>query len=79
MAILASGDRRSDLERIGAPTVVIHGEADRLVPAAAARDVAAAIPNARLETFAGMGHDLPVELWPAMVDLIVANTGIAAD
>ena len=78
MAILASGDRRRDLARIKAPTLVIHGAADRLVPPAAGRDVAAAVPGARLELIEGMGHDLPPQLWPRLVGLIAEHAATAA-
>jgi pimeloyl-ACP methyl ester carboxylesterase len=78
MAILASGNRRRELARITAPTLVIHGADDRLVPAAAGRDVASTIPGARLELIEGMGHDLPPELWPQFVSLIAEHAGAAA-
>ncbi len=74
MAVLASGDRSGELATIVAPTLVIHGEADRLVPTQAGRDTAAAIPGARLEVIEGMGHDLPQQLWPRFADLIIENT-----
>jgi pimeloyl-ACP methyl ester carboxylesterase len=72
-AIFASGDRRSSLARITAPTVVIHGTKDRMVAPSGGRATAAAIPGARLELIAGMGHDLPRAVWPRVVDLIVDN------
>jgi pimeloyl-ACP methyl ester carboxylesterase len=34
---------------------------------------AAAIPGARLELVEGLGHDLPSEAWPRIIDAIVAN------
>jgi pimeloyl-ACP methyl ester carboxylesterase len=77
MAILASGDRSEELGRITAPTLVIHGEADRLVPVRAGRDVAAAIPGARLEIIEGMGHDLPPQLWPRLIESIGDNAARA--
>jgi pimeloyl-ACP methyl ester carboxylesterase len=64
VAIVADGDRSSLLAGIGAPTHVIHGAADVLVPVPAGRDLAARIPGATLDVVDGMGHDLPVELWP---------------
>ena len=78
MAILASGNRRGALKRITAPTLVIHGADDRLVPAAAGRDVAATIPGARLELIEGMGHDLPPELWPRFVAMIAEHAAAAS-
>ena len=59
VAIIASGDRRRLLRKIGAPTLVIHGAADPLVPVEAGRDTARHIAGAKLEVIDGMGHDLP--------------------
>jgi pimeloyl-ACP methyl ester carboxylesterase len=69
-ALAAAGDRRAALAAIKAPTLVVHGEADRLIRVGAARATADAIPGARLVTYPGMGHDLPRELWPAITDEI---------
>lgn len=69
-AINASGDRRTGLAGIRVPTLVMHGEADPLIRLAGARATADAVPNSRLVTFPGMGHDLPSELWPSMIDEI---------
>lgn len=79
MAILASGDRTSDLASIEAPTVVVHGSADRLVPPAAGRVAADAIPGARLVEIDGMGHDLPQDVWPRLIELISENAARAGD
>jgi pimeloyl-ACP methyl ester carboxylesterase len=72
-AIIASGDRTPELRRLRIPTVVIHGTDDPLVPFSGARATARAIPDAELVTVPGMGHDLPRELWPLVVDTVVAN------
>ena len=69
-AILAAGDRRPALASVRVPTLVVHGEADPLVRLAGGRETAAAVPGAKLVTFPGMGHDLPRELWPAIIDQI---------
>lgn len=69
-AILKSGDRTSELRRISAPTLVIHGTSDRLISPSGGRATAKAIPNAELMEIDGMGHDLPRELWPRFVDAI---------
>jgi pimeloyl-ACP methyl ester carboxylesterase len=71
-AATASGDRRPKLKTITAPTVVIHGEADPLVPVEAGRDTAANIKGAELVVIPGMGHDLPPALYDAIIDPIVA-------
>lgn len=72
-AIRAGGSRVEALERITAPTLVIHGSADRLVPPAGGIDTAAHIKNAKLEMIEGMGHDLPPRLLPRLVELIAAH------
>ena len=71
--ILASGNRLADLRRISAPTLVIHGTADRLVAASGGRATARAIREARLLLIEGMGHDLPRGAWPRIIDAIVEN------
>jgi len=71
-AVLASPHRRSKLAGVTAPTVVIHGEADPLVPLAGGRDTAASIPGAELVVIPGMGHDLPPPLHDIVVDAIAA-------
>jgi pimeloyl-ACP methyl ester carboxylesterase len=73
-AITADGNRAKRLERIKAPTVVIHGKDDRLVAPSGGRATAKAIPDARLVLIDGMGHDLPRPLWPQIIDAIVENT-----
>ena len=70
VAVIAAGDRRKQLKEIKAPTMVIHGADDPLVPLAAGRDTAAHIPGARLEVIEGMGHDFPEALMPRLAALI---------
>jgi proline iminopeptidase len=50
------------LQKITAPTLVVHGAEDPLVPLAAGRDTVANIAGARLEVVEGMGHDFPPTL-----------------
>jgi pimeloyl-ACP methyl ester carboxylesterase len=76
-AIIRSGDRTPLLRRITAPTVVIHGDRDRMVNPTGGAATARAIHGARLETITGMGHDLPKNAWPTLLDLIDANTRAA--
>jgi pimeloyl-ACP methyl ester carboxylesterase len=66
-AILRSGSLRGYDKRITAPTVVIHGKADRLMRPAGGKAIAAAIPGARLVLIDGMGHDLPEPLFDRIV------------
>jgi pimeloyl-ACP methyl ester carboxylesterase len=78
LAIMASGDRRPLLRRIVAPTLVIHGERDPLIPIAAGRDTAAHVPGAVFRAIPGMGHDLPGPLLPGLVDAIAAHCDAAS-
>jgi pimeloyl-ACP methyl ester carboxylesterase len=73
LAIIASGSRVPLLRRITAPTLVIHGAEDPLVPVAAGHDLAQHIPGARLSIIPGMGHDLPAPLLPTFSRLIVQH------
>jgi pimeloyl-ACP methyl ester carboxylesterase len=79
-AIIASGDRTAELRRIRVPTVVIHGDRDRLIKISGGRATAKAIPDARLVVIEGMGHDLPRGVWPRLLDEIadVAERGRTA-
>lgn len=66
-AILASGSLEDYDRQITAPTVVIHGLADKLMRPHGGRAIAAAIPHARLVLFTGMGHELPEKLWDQVI------------
>jgi pimeloyl-ACP methyl ester carboxylesterase len=70
VAVLASGSRRDALRAVRAPSLVIHGKADPLVPVEGGIDTAKSIPGAELLLVEGMGHDLPVGAWPQLVGAI---------
>ena len=72
-AIIDDGDRRARLKRIGAPSLVIHGIDDPLVPVEGGRDTAANIRGAKLHEIKGMGHDLPLELVEEISDVIASH------
>lgn len=79
-AIIADGDRREMLRTIKVPTLVIHGDADPLVPPAGGEDTARNISGARLMTIAGMGHDLPLALVDTLADAIAGHAkAVSAD
>jgi pimeloyl-ACP methyl ester carboxylesterase len=69
-AIVASGNRTKLLERITAPTLVIHGTVDKMIRPSGGRATAKTIPGARLMMIEGMGHDLPRGAWPQLLDAI---------
>lgn len=68
VAIAADGTRAAALAKVTAPTLVVHGKADPLVPMACGQDTARRIPGARFESIEGMGHDLP----PGVVERLLA-------
>jgi pimeloyl-ACP methyl ester carboxylesterase len=70
-AIGAYGDRREKLKTITAPTVVLHGADDPLVPVAGGHDTAANIPGAEIRVIPGMGHDLTPRLYDTFVSAIM--------
>lgn len=72
-AVLASGDRTKRLATVRAPTLVLHGEADPLIPIAAGRATAAAIPGARFQSIPRMGHFLPPDVWEVLVEEIAGH------
>jgi pimeloyl-ACP methyl ester carboxylesterase len=77
-AIMASGDRTERLRQLRMPVTVFHGRSDPLVPFRGGRATAEAIPGARLVAIPGMGHDLPREVWPQLVDAIADTAARAA-
>ena len=72
-AVLASGSLLAYNRRTVAPTVVIHGRADKLARPFGGRAVARAIDGARLVLFDGMGHDLPQQLWDRLISVLASN------
>jgi pimeloyl-ACP methyl ester carboxylesterase len=72
-AILASGSRKRALAAVRVPTLVIHGDVDPLVPLPCGVDVAQSVPGAKLVVIKGMGHALPIGMWPQLIDAIAGH------
>ena len=72
-AVLGSGSLLRFDRQISAPTVVIHGRADKLMRPIGGRAIARAIRGARLVLFDGMGHDLAEPLWDDIVGELKTN------
>ncbi|PZT52836.1 alpha/beta fold hydrolase [Paenibacillus silvae] len=70
-AIAVSGDRRPQLAKVVAPTLVIHGAEDPMFVPACGEDTAKAISGAEFMLLEGMGHDLPEQLFEKVIDGIV--------
>jgi pimeloyl-ACP methyl ester carboxylesterase len=74
-AVLASGSRKDALKKLETPTLVIHGDKDPLVPVEGGIDTAKAVPGAELLIIEGMGHSIPAEVAPRIVEAIVRHAG----
>lgn len=72
-AIINSGDRTAAVRRISAPTLVVHGDQDKLVAPSGGQATAAAIAGSRLVTIAGLGHSLPDGAMPELLALVEAH------
>lgn len=60
-AVLARGDRRSELRQIAVPTLVIAGDDDRISPPSFHNEIARSVPGAELEIFPS-GHLSTIEV-----------------
>lgn len=66
LAILCTGSLNIWDQKITQPTLVVHGQRDKLLPASHGKAVAKSIKNARFELVLGMGHDIPEEYVPQL-------------
>jgi pimeloyl-ACP methyl ester carboxylesterase len=69
-AIMASGSRKEALAVVKAPALIIHGDADPLMRLDGGEATARAIPGAKLMVIKGMGHALPIPMWPQIIAAI---------
>ncbi|GKQ35951.1 4-carboxymuconolactone decarboxylase [Streptomyces sp. A012304] len=74
---LASFDVRTELSRVGVPTLVLVGSDDQVTGPAEARTLVAGIPDARLAVVPGASHLVPVEQPAAVTDLLVRHFSTA--
>ncbi len=70
IAISASGYRRNVLRRIKAPSLVVHGSRDPIIPMAAGRSTARLISGSKLIVRKDMGHDIPPNLGRELAPLL---------
>jgi len=73
VAILASGSRTEQLRSLDVPTLVVHGTIDNLVGPSGGERTAEVVPDAKLLLVEGMGHDLPLSLWPKVVEAVTTH------
>jgi len=71
-AVIVSGSRQEALKSLTLPTLVIHGKEDPIIRVEGGIATAESIPNAKLMLIDGLGHAMPPETWPDIVDAIVA-------
>jgi pimeloyl-ACP methyl ester carboxylesterase len=76
-ATLASGSRKERLKSVTTPTLVIHGTVDPLIRPEGGKDTAASIPGAKLLMIEGMGHALPIPMWPQIIGAIAQHARAA--
>ncbi|QUQ71682.1 alpha/beta fold hydrolase [Kutzneria sp. CA-103260] len=70
VAQVSAGDITSRLPDVTTPTLVIHGDADRMCDVSGGKAIAAAVPGAELEIIPGMGHSVPRQLAPELAKRI---------
>jgi pimeloyl-ACP methyl ester carboxylesterase len=78
VAVVTSPSREDALRSLAVPTLVVHGDADRLVPLEFGRRTAAVVPGARFEVVEGMGHDYPPQHWDRIVELLAEHATAAS-
>lgn len=74
LAIVASGSRRERLQSLTTPTLVLHGDADPLIPVECGLDIAHHVPGATKHIIEGWGHTLPPSVWATLIDNISSHT-----
>ena len=74
-AIVAQPRWHDRLSSVTAPTLVLHGAVDNLIPPAGGEDVARRIPGAEIEIIDKWGHDLPQKMIPVLLNRIVPFLG----
>ncbi len=73
-AVIAAEGRLPKLAKLRVPTQVIHGSVDPLVRPLGGRLLASAIPGARFDLIAGMGHDIGPSIWPLVIERVYENS-----
>jgi len=75
MAIFKTGDRSTEVATIAAPTLVLHGADDGLVPPEHGRHTASLIEDARFLLIEGMAHNMPEDIIPKLVSEMTNHMG----
>ncbi|KZN30659.1 alpha/beta fold hydrolase [Pseudoalteromonas luteoviolacea] len=72
-AMAASGSRQNLMSKVKAPTLVIHGAADPIIPSQEGEKTARQIRKSKLKIVPGMGHNFPPELTPKLIKWIAKH------
>ena len=72
-AIVASGSRLKEMDKIKVPTLILHGTADKLVPPIHAKIYAPLIPQAKMVWMDGVGHEIPMGVLPQVHEEILGH------
>jgi pimeloyl-ACP methyl ester carboxylesterase len=70
LAVIASGSRAEALAQLDVPTLVIHGEGDKVIDPSGGVRTAELIPDAELLLVPELGHDLPRPFWPQLIEAV---------
>jgi pimeloyl-ACP methyl ester carboxylesterase len=73
MAIFKTGDRSEEVATITAPTLVLHGADDGLVPPEHGEHTASLIAGSRFLLIEGMAHNMPEDVIPILVSEMTAH------
>ena len=73
LAVVNAPDIVDELATIDVPALVVHGTSDPVYPVLHAQALAQRLPNSHLELIEGLGHELPVELVPQLVELLTEH------
>ncbi|MFW9854287.1 MAG: alpha/beta fold hydrolase [Candidatus Thorarchaeota archaeon] len=69
-ARFAMGSWKEELKKVDTPSLIIHGDIDPLVPVEGGKETAAMIPNSKLLIIEGMGHNIPPQVAPRIIEAI---------
>ena len=78
MAVMTSGSRSDRLREVRVSSLIMHGDADKLVDISGGRRTAECISEARFEVLEGMGHDYPPAFWNRWAELVADHAGVTA-
>lgn len=73
LAAIKTGGLKKHIVNIQAPTLVVHGDIDRLVSVKGGHESAKYIPNAELKIIEGLGHEFPEPACPMLIDLMAGH------